>query len=133
MSIFSSAISFGILVAATSNQLTSAPKKKKLLVSELGDAKPSLNHHIHGKMSATDATLTLTDAGLRFKSNKLQIHQQPTRVLQRLFHPHQECHRAFAVHDPVIVAQRQIHHRADNDLAADHHGPVLDLVHAQNA
>ena len=33
----------------------------------------------------------------------------------------------------MVIGEGQIHHGADLDLAADHHGPLLDLVHAQNA
>ena len=32
----------------------------------------------------------------------------------------------------MIIAERQIHHRADDDLTADHDRTLLDLVHAQN-
>ena len=33
----------------------------------------------------------------------------------------------------MVIGEGQIHHGADLDLAADHHGPLLNLVHAQNA
>ena len=33
----------------------------------------------------------------------------------------------------MVIGEGEIHHGADLDLAADHHGPLLDLVHAQNA
>ena len=33
----------------------------------------------------------------------------------------------------MVIGQRQIHHRADQNLVVDHHGALLDLVHAENA
>ena len=63
----------------------------------------------------------------------LQIHQQPARILQRLFHTHQERHAAFAVDDAVVVAEGEVHHRADDDLAGDDDRAVLDLEHAEEA
>ena len=33
----------------------------------------------------------------------------------------------------MVIGQRQIHHRADHNLVVDHHGALLDLVHAENA
>jgi hypothetical protein len=62
-----------------------------------------------------------------------QIEHQPFRILQAFLDAHQEGHRFLAVDDAVIVAERQVHHRPDHDLAADHDRPVLDLVHAENA
>src|SRR6267142_2628204 len=62
-----------------------------------------------------------------------QIQHQPRRIFQAFLDPHQESHGFLAVDHAVIVGQRQIHHRADLDLAADHHRTLLDLVHAQNA
>ena len=63
----------------------------------------------------------------------LQVHQQPAWIFKRLFHAHKERNRPFAIHDPVIIAKRQIHHGSDHDLTANSHGSVLNLVHAQNA
>jgi hypothetical protein len=58
---------------------------------------------------------------------------QPRRILQHLFHAHQEGDGLAAVDDAVIVAEREIHHRSRLDLAGDHHRPLLDLVHAEDA
>ena len=44
-----------------------------------------------------------------------------------------EGHGLAPVDDPVVIGQRQIHHRADHNLVVDHHGALLDLVHAENA
>lgn len=63
----------------------------------------------------------------------LQIHQQATRVFQRFLDPDEEGHRTFAVDDAVVVRKRQIHHGADHYFSANHDGPVLDLVHAEDA
>src|SRR6266568_2183282 len=62
----------------------------------------------------------------------LQIQHQPRRVFQALLDADQERHRFLAVDHAVIVGQRQIHHRADLDPAADRHRAFLDLVHAEN-
>ena len=42
-------------------------------------------------------------------------------------------HRLAAVDQAVVVGQREIHHRADHDLAVAHHRAVLDAVQAENA
>src|SRR5438045_2540827 len=63
----------------------------------------------------------------------LQIQHQPSRVFQNVFHLDQERHRLAAVDDTVIVGQREIHHRPYLDLAGNHHRPLLNLVHAENA
>lgn len=63
----------------------------------------------------------------------LQVHQQSAWIFQRFLHANEECHRAFAVHDAVVIAQCEIHHRANDDLAVDRHGAVLDFVHAEDA
>ncbi|MPL74173.1 hypothetical protein SDC9_19983 [bioreactor metagenome] len=62
-----------------------------------------------------------------------QIQQQAARVFQRFLDADEEGHGALAVDDAVIVAQRQIHHRADHDLAVHHDRAILDLVHAEDA
>ena len=46
---------------------------------------------------------------------------------------YQERYRALAVHDPVIVRQRQVHHRPDDHLPGTGHRPVLDPVQADGA
>src|SRR3954470_3227567 len=62
-----------------------------------------------------------------------EIEHQARRIFQALLDADKEGHGFLAVDDAVIVGQRQIHHRADLDLAADDHRPLLDLVHAENA
>ena len=39
------------------------------------------------------------------------------RILDAFLDAHQEAHRLAAVDDPVVVGQREIHHRPDHDLA----------------
>src|SRR5574337_28564 len=56
------------------------------------------------------------------------VEQQPRRILQRLLHRHQAEHRLAPVDDPVVVAQREVVHRPDHDLARLDHRPVLGSV-----
>src|ERR1700723_2822738 len=58
---------------------------------------------------------------------------EPGRVFERFLDPDEEGDRFLAVDDAVIVTQRQIHHRANLDLARYSHRAILDLVHAQYA
>src|SRR5690606_904059 len=62
-----------------------------------------------------------------------EIQHQTLRILQRLLDANEEGHGFLAVHDAVVIAERQIHHGTDDDLPADHDRPLLDLVHAKNA
>ena len=62
-----------------------------------------------------------------------EIQQRTLRVFEIFLHAHQEGDGFLAVDDAVIVGERQIHHRADHHLAVHGHGPLLDLVHAENA
>ena len=62
-----------------------------------------------------------------------EIQHQPLRVFEAFFDTDEEGDRFLAVDDAVVVAQSQIHHRADGDLTADDHWTFLDLVHAENA
>src|SRR3569623_2769719 len=61
-----------------------------------------------------------------------EIEHQARRSFQALLDAHQEGDGFLAVDDAVIVGQRQVHHRADLDLAADDHRALLDLVHAED-
>src|SRR6266446_4319797 len=65
--------------------------------------------------------------------NPSQIQHQPRRILQAFLDAHQKRHRVLAIDDAVIVGQRQIHHRAYLDLAADRDRAILNLVHAEDA
>src|SRR5690625_4438826 len=62
-----------------------------------------------------------------------EIHQEPPRILQGFLDADEEGDRFLAVDNAMIVAERQIHHRADHDLTADDHRAFLNLVHSKNA
>src|SRR6478672_483127 len=62
-----------------------------------------------------------------------EIEHQARRIFQALLDANQEGHGFLAIDDTVVIGERQIHHRADLDLAADRNRTLLDLVHAQNA
>ena len=63
----------------------------------------------------------------------LAFQQKRFRVFDQLLHPHQELHGLAAVHDAVIVAESDVHHRPDHHLPVLRDGPFLDLVHAEDA
>ena len=50
-----------------------------------------------------------------------------TRILDEL-DLHEELHRFAAVHDSMIVRQRDVHHRPNHDLAVQRNRAVLNLV-----
>src|SRR5690606_26565890 len=69
--------------------------------------------------SSVSSKLTDHLPGLRRKggseappSDCLKIEHQTLRILEAFLDAHQERHRFLAVDDPVIIGQRQIHHRA---------------------
>ena len=62
----------------------------------------------------------------RHRRNALQLQHEPLRIFQAFLDAHEEGHGFLAVDDAVIVAERQIHHRPDHDLAAAHHRALLD-------
>src|SRR2546423_12703508 len=68
--------------------------------------------------------------GLEFGA--LEIDWQLLRVLDALFHGDEERHRFLPIHCPVIVAEGEIHHRANYDLVLDRHRALLDRVHPEN-
>src|SRR5690606_16633205 len=62
-----------------------------------------------------------------------KVEQQTLRVFQNILHAHKEGHGLLAIDDAVIIGEREIHHRADFDLAANDDRAFLDLVHTENA
>src|ERR1043166_2043330 len=72
-------------------------------------------------------------AGLLRAGTPLNVQQQAHRVFDAFLHAHQKRDGFFSIHDAVIVAEREIHHRADDDLAVDCHRALLGFVHSQNA
>ena len=47
------------------------------------------------------------------------LQQQAGWILDAFLHANKKCYRLFAVHNTMIVAQGQIHHRTSDDLLAD--------------
>ena len=62
----------------------------------------------------------------------LDFQKQTLRVFKGFFHPHEECHRAFAVNNTVIIRQGKIHHRTRHNLAIDNNRTLLDTVHPKD-
>ena len=62
----------------------------------------------------------------------LHLDQQPRRVFDPFLDPPQERDRFATIDDPVIVGQRDVHHRADDDLAVAGDGAVLDRVQTED-
>src|SRR5262245_28009132 len=58
--------------------------------------------------------------------------QHARRILETFLDGHEELHRLAAIDDAVIVGEREVHHRPHHHLSVDDHGPVLDLVHAED-
>ena len=54
-------------------------------------------------------------------------------ILEPLLDAHEEGHGLLAVDEPVIIGERDVHHRTDHDLTVHRHRPLLDLVHAEDA
>src|SRR5438128_15397 len=65
------------------------------------------------------------------KTEKLNQRLRP--VLESLFHFVQKLMRDGAVHHSVVIAQRDIAHRADGDGIVDDHGPLFNRAEAENA
>ena len=95
----------------------------------IGQAETVLPERFGGDQSRPISQLDILIAGF----SASQIQQQPLRILQALLDAHQEGHRVLAVDDAVVVAERQVHHRPDHDLAVAHHRALLDAVHAEDA
>ena len=55
------------------------------------------------------------------------------RVFQQLLHAHEEEHGVLPFDDAMVVREREVHHRADHDLAVEGHRALLDLVEAEDA
>src|SRR5438067_8421991 len=62
----------------------------------------------------------------------LEVDWQLLGVLDALLHRDQKRHRFLSIYRPVIVAEREIHHRANHDLVFDRHRAFLDRVHPEN-
>src|SRR5690606_17361426 len=53
-------------------------------------------------------------------------------IFDGLLHLHEEGDGFLAVDEAVIVTERQIHHRADDDLTGDGDGALVDRVQAED-
>src|SRR5829696_7299675 len=64
---------------------------------------------------------------------KRSVDQHRRRILHQLLHAHEEEHRLLAVDHPVVVRERDVHHRADDDLAVHGDRAILRLVETEDA
>jgi len=62
----------------------------------------------------------------------LQAKQQQRRIFQQLNELHQEGDRTRPINHPVIVAQGEVHHRADDYLTVYGNRSLNDVVHTQD-
>ena len=63
----------------------------------------------------------------------LPVEEQRLRILNQGFDACQELHRLPAIDQAVIVAQGNIHHSSDDNLASTDHGTLFNLMKAKNA
>ncbi len=61
------------------------------------------------------------------------LQHQPRRVLEAVLDADEEGDGFLAVDQAVVVAEGEIHHRADDDLAVEGDRALLDGVHAEDA
>src|SRR5580692_466115 len=87
-----------------------------------------------GKKTPTPALPRSTRRGRKERALPADsyLQHQPRWVFQILFHSHQEADGFLAVHQAVVVAQSDVHHRADFDFVVDDDGAFLDDVHAED-
>ena len=62
-----------------------------------------------------------------------KIQRQLFRIFDALLHFYQKRNCFFAIDGAVIVAEREIHHRADFHFPVHRHGARHDFVHAEDA
>src|SRR5690606_31295349 len=90
----------------------------------------------------TTSNCSLMKESLRFPSRRRregrggsrpgsEPQQHPVRILELVLDVHQEQHGILAVDDAVVVAQGDVHHRRDHDLAVLGDRTLLDGVHAE--
>src|SRR4051812_751491 len=75
---------------------------------------------------------TLPRKASRVKAD-LDFKQHPRWGFQRFLDALEEGDRFAAIDNAMIVGERQIHHRANNNLSVANDGAVLNGVHSQNA
>src|SRR5688500_6084992 len=62
----------------------------------------------------------------------LEVEEEPRRILERFLHRDQRQHRLASVDDAVGVREREVVHRADDDLAVLRHRALLRGMHAED-
>lgn len=62
----------------------------------------------------------------------LHIQQEPPGVLNNVLDSFQEGDSLAAINESVVICQGHIHYRPSHDLTVDHHGTLVDAVHAHN-
>lgn len=64
--------------------------------------------------------------------SKSAVQQQADGVLDDVLDTLEEGDGFTAINEAVIIGQGHIHDRPRQDLLVDHHGPLVDAVHAQD-
>ena len=59
----------------------------------------------------------------------LQLQQYARGIFDQVFNGYQELDRRFAVDQPVIIGQCQVHHGQNNNFTIYSYGSILNLVH----
>src|ERR1700730_6442817 len=69
--------------------------------------------------------------GARERS-ELPLQEQTGRSFHTFFYPYQKFHRFLAIYHPMVVAERQIHHRTHLDFISNRHRSILDFMHSED-
>src|SRR5689334_548959 len=70
---------------------------------------------------------------VRLDSRCRSLQQQCRRIFNQFLDPYQELNRLAAIDDAVVVAEGEVHHRPNHDLAVDGDWALLNFVHAEDA
>ncbi len=95
----------------------------------LGGRADATRHKTLDAIGAKDPCISQKERPASAGLLKSDLQHQPLGVFQGFFDAHQEGDSLFAVDDAVIVGQRHIHHRADDDGVAVGDRARLDFVH----
>src|SRR5438270_13869440 len=77
------------------------------------------------------ATLDMTQDGFAREWQCSEIDRQGIGLFDSFLHFDQESDRFFSINGAMIVAEGEIHHRANNDRSIDRDRSLHDFVHAQ--
>jgi hypothetical protein len=66
----------------------------------------------------------------RYEEQRLKVKHESPRIFEAFLDADEEGNGFLAVHQPVIVGEREVHHRPDLDLAANDNRAFLDLMHS---